>query len=176
PIPSVRYLNESLELDATAGFLRWKRRPVSHFVSAHSCAVWNGRYAGKQAFCRLSRYGRLVGCLDNVTYLAHRIIYKMMTGLEPEEIDHLNGNPLDNSISNLSASKRSMNAKNQKLRANNKSGFMGIDFREKRRSWRVRIGDNGKTRTVGHFRTIEEAVAARLKAQKELGYSNRHGT
>lgn len=54
---------------------------------------------------------------------------------------------------------------NQKLRRNNKSGHKGI--RKRGNVYNARITINGKEINIGHFKTLEDAVKARLSFIKE---------
>ena len=53
---------------------------------------------------------------------------------------------------------------NGKLFRNNTSGVRGVSWHAAQQRWRARIHENGKMRTIGYYRTIEEAKAAREKA------------
>lgn len=52
-------------------------------------------------------------------------------------------------------------------RVNNTSGRMGVSFFPRMKAWRARIRLNYKEKTIGYFKTFEEAVAAREKAERE---------
>lgn len=56
----------------------------------------------------------------------HRIIWKMQTGCEPKQIDHINGNGLDNRWCNLRSVLARENARNRRLQSNNTSGYIGV--------------------------------------------------
>lgn len=71
------------------------------------------------------------------------------------EIDHINGNSLDNRKSNLRFCSRSDNAKNRKPWG--RSQYMGVTLRENGK-WLAKININGKQVHLGVF--IEEADAA----------------
>lgn len=68
----------------------------------------------------------LVGFLDR-TYLVHRIIWVMTYGsIDPElVIDHLDGDPFNNKIENLSLKTQANNNRNSK-RTNSNTGITGI--------------------------------------------------
>lgn len=52
-------------------------------------------------------------------------------------------------------------------RINNSSGKTGVSFFPPMKAWRARIRLNYKEKTLGYFKTFEEAVAAREKAERE---------
>lgn len=119
-----------------------------------------------------SYYGYCHICIDRVVYKAHRLAFLFMTGRWPEgEIDHINGNRMDNTWNNLRETDRSSNARNCCLRQDNTSGVPGVGFHKRRGQWRARIGK----KHLGWFPTKESAIAARKLAETGEGYSDRHG-
>ena len=93
--------------------------------------------------------------------MAHRLAWFYTYGKWPNhEVDHINGNRLDNRIANLREATRSQNefaAKKGK----------GIRWEPKRKKWLARIGVNWKQINLGRYATREEALAAYKKAAKE---------
>lgn len=99
---------------------------------------------------------------------AHRVAWSLMHGGdEPDMIDHIDGNKLNNRISNLRAATRGDNLANSRLRADNTTGGKGITKRP-RGTYVVRIAHQGKRHHIGSFATIEEAAAARREAAIRL--------
>ena len=94
------------------------------------------------------------------TYL-HRFIKNAPIGTE---VDHINGNKLDNRKGNLRYCTRSQNVGNTGLRRNNKSGYKGVCFHKDTNKWRAGIKLNGKTKHLGLFNTTKEAAKAYNKA------------
>jgi hypothetical protein len=130
---------------------------------------WRAR-AGQEAgtFCEDGyRYIRV----DRKQYLAHRIIWKLLYGEDPEEIDHINGNRSDNRITNLRSVSRLENMRNRKRASDNTSGVTGVFWYKARSKWRATISQ----KILGNFNKFEDAVAARKQAEKELGYHPNHG-
>lgn len=79
-----------------------------------------------------------------------------------KDIDHINGNTLDNRKSNLRACSRSENCRNRGMSKNNSSGYKGI-FQCKKR-WQSSIMINRAAIYIGSFATKEEAALAYNKA------------
>lgn len=93
-------------------------------------------------------------------------MHKLITNTDENVlIDHSNQNKLDNRKTNLRYATKSENRINSKLRTNNTSGVQGVGF--ERGKWRARITINKKYIHLGIFDKFEDAVIARLKAEKE---------
>ena len=83
--------------------------------------------------------------------------------------DHINRNPFDNRSSNLRECTDRGNALNHSIRKDNTSGVTGVHYIKQNNKWQARISiGGGKRRSLGYFDTYEEAVEARIKAEKEL--------
>jgi hypothetical protein len=87
------------------------------------------------------------------------------------QVDHENGNPLDNRKQNLRICDRNQNARNRtRTHKRNTSGYRGIvkTTVNKSKPWvaRIQIGDRRKH--LGYFYTAEEAARAFDKAAKEI--------
>ncbi len=80
------------------------------------------------------------------------------------DIDHINGNRLDNRRSNLRICTESQNLANQRLRKNSASGYKGVTWRPDEQKFRVRIMVNGRSITIGQFSEAEDAAHAYDKA------------
>ncbi len=105
---------------------------------------------------------------DYNEFLAHRVIWLWVTGEWPKsQIDHWDGDRVNNKWINLREATNSLNGRNKtKPQSNNKStGIRGIDIR--RRKYRVRINIDGKEIVVGRFLTLEEAKVARIEAERQ---------
>lgn len=104
--------------------------------------------------------------------LLHREIIKKK--LEIDEIpkglmvDHIDGNMLNNTRSNLRLCTPQQNAQNRKRHRNNTSSVKGVYFHKQNRRWCADICYMGKIRHLGYYHTLEEAARARRKAEKEL--------
>lgn len=114
--------------------------------------------------------------INGQKYHTHTIIWLMIYGAFPtHEIDHKNGNGLDNRKENLRDVTSVFNNRNRRLFKNNTTGVCGVHWVEKSKKWRARIEVNKKKISLGCFKTIQEAAEERKKAEKLYGFSERHG-
>jgi len=172
----VSVLKEFLLYDPASGDLFWRERERRHFVSNRGHKTWNARYAGKKAFTSITNAGYHLGSVLKERYLAHRVIWAMMTGEWPKnEIDHINGVRTDNRWCNLRHVTRRQNTMNKAIRSNNKSGVCGVFHADRGSPWIAQITHKGKRIHLGGFATKEEAVLARKKAEADLKYHPNHG-
>lgn len=97
----------------------------------------------------------------------HRVIMDAPKGMD---VDHINGDPLDNRKENLRLCTRRENCRNKKVRADSKSGFKGVYVRPNDR-YQAYIGDPAKKSrhiNLGTYGTPEEAARAYDKKAIEL--------
>lgn len=106
-----------------SGKLYWKPRPRSHFGTNQSYSRWNNRYPGKPAGSFQKGYVKTA--IFKVNYAVHRLIFFYHHGYVPAEIDHINGNRLDNRIQNLRPADKFRNKWNAK-KHKDKSGIKGV--------------------------------------------------
>lgn len=98
--------------------------------------------------------------------MAHRIIWKMITGEEPECIDHINGFPSDNRWRNLRAATYSLNRANSVSK--HRIGLpRGVVLHRKTGRYQAQIETNGKKHYLGLFDQPDEAHEAYVQAAKE---------
>lgn len=100
------------------------------------------------------------------TIQMHRVILGLKAG-DPD-VDHWNGDTLDNQDDNLRPAGDGDNAKNRRKNKNNSSGFKGVSFREKSKRWMAQIQSNGKKQHLGYHATRELAHAAYCEAATKL--------
>lgn len=179
-LPSQDVLDQLICYEPKTGELLWRSRDSSFFNSTkhrtaeHTARIWNTRYAGKPALSAIGVQGYREGHLLDVHVKSHRVIFKMMTGEEPDQIDHINGDRSDNRWGNLRAVDNTDNQKNAKRRKDNSSGVVGVTWYPHERAngtWLAKIG--GKY--LGFYDSFDDAVAARRAAEVEQGYHKNHG-
>lgn len=104
---------------------------------------------------------------NNKIHKVHRLIFLLEHGYLPNEIDHINGDRLDNRIENLRDVTRSQNQFNKKQQANN-SGHRNVSWHTKTKKWVVRITANCKTRCIGYFDDLELAALVAQEARQKM--------
>jgi hypothetical protein len=179
PSPSV--LRQLIDYDPETGALVWRVRDVSFFTDGKKSAIgamnaWNARYAEKPALKVKNSGGYFRGRVFSRRYLAHRVAWAIYSGAWPEnEIDHINGDRLDNRIANLRSVTRQENNRNRAIGITNTSGTIGVSWHSRDLVWSAQIHKNGKQKHIGHFKSKDEAIEARAKANAEYGYHANHG-
>ena len=174
PLPPQAVLKQLLRYEPDTGRLFWLPRGPEWFKdgkcsAVHSCNIWNGKFAGKEAFTAL-KDGYRVGNFQGRMIRSHRIIWVFVTGREPEfDIDHISGNRSDNRSENLRSVDRKTNTRNSAMHADNTSGHIGVYWKKTR--WQAKI----QNKHIGSFATKEEAITARKWAQEILGFHENHG-
>jgi hypothetical protein len=156
PLPDKHVLREMFHYDPHTGLLTRKR-------------------AGKGGNAPI---GDAVGCpnasghlrvkMKARGYAVHRLIWRMVTGEDPEldVIDHKDLNPANNRWGNLRRVSYSINCLNSN-RTNKSKVYPGV-HRNKGR-WVARIGVNYRRVHLGYFDNVEDAIAARKAAEVQLG-------
>lgn len=168
------YLRERLRYDAETGKLFWREAGPEHFKLRRTHLAWNTRFAGKEVGALLAN-GYLYVNLKKQVMLVHRVIWAMVYGYWPEQVDHINHIRTDNRLCNLREVNVAGNAQNTSLPADNTSGRIGVYWWEDRGVWYAKIQALGKTHHLGYFKDKSGAIAAREEAERRLGFHANHG-
>lgn len=100
-------------------------------------------------------------------YLAHRLAWFFTYGGWPSKnVDHRDGDPTNNAISNLRLANQMENTNNSKLGKNNKSGYKGVCWDTRNRCWLAHLKHNYKHVLFKRFKKIGDAVEAVESARK----------
>ena len=92
---------------------------------------------------------------------------KMSEVLGYKNYDHKNRNPFDNRKNNFRLATAQENARNRSLPKNNTSGFIGVCWDKESCKWLSYIKLNKKQMKLGRFINKDDAIRARLRAEKE---------
>lgn len=168
PLIEPAQLHALLTYDAQTGQLTWKPRPLEMFENLRVQSVWNARYANKLAGS-VAKVGYISIRINDRAYYAHRIIWAMILGAWPaDEVDHINGDRLDNRLMNLRLATRTINAQNLRSVPRGQKLPMGVYFhaRKKVRVYSASIEINGRSKHLGYFDTPQMAQEAYLTAKR----------
>ena len=115
--------------------------------------------------------------IDRRPYVVHRLVFVYMEGFMPDcDVDHINGNRIDNRWVNLRLVNRQDNLRNMGVRKDNQSGVPGVSYAKDRNKWHSFIhADKHNRVNLGYFDSFDEAVAARKGAEVLLGFHPNHG-
>ena len=101
------------------------------------------------------------------TILIHRFILGITD--TKVQVDHLDGNTLNNTRSNLRVCDNTLNQWNAGKRPDCSSMFKGVSWETKTQRWAVNATFDGKRRKIGRFIDEEEAACAYDEAIKYRG-------
>jgi hypothetical protein len=114
---------------------------------------------------------RVIAGGQRTSLYLHRLILQAPDGLE---VDHINGDPLDNRRCNLRLVTRGQNEQNKrKVRRDSKTGVKNVQWMRASGTrlhgrYQVRLWKDGKLIRIGYYRTLEEASAAAADARRRL--------
>jgi len=165
-------LLEVLEFDESISRFRWRERVGS--------LRFNARFAGELAGCVSEReplglFYRLLR-IDKILYKEHRLVWLYWNGELPKaNLDHLNGDGLDNRLENLRLDSDRSNQRNRARDPRNTSGYTNVSWNKIGRKWEVQV--RGKIGNVhgGYFDGLEEAALKAAELREKLGFSPLHG-
>jgi hypothetical protein len=130
-------------------------------VSLVSGYNWQASVDGNTVYARRGDYsGQRLRTLR-----MHRVI---LAAADDLQVDHRNGDGLDNRRANLRTATKAQNMHNRRPNNNSTSAYKGVGFYKTSGKYRARIMVNGKQRTLGLFATPEAAHAAYCNASAEL--------
>lgn len=152
PMPPRAFVIEWLHYSPSTGVFTWMKEPTA-------APQYKFNEAGGQ---RANGY-IYIGLNDEII-AAHRLAWVYMHGDIPEgmEVDHIDGDPSNNTIANLRLATSSQQKMNKRVQSNNRSGLKGAYYHacHKGKKWRSQIKVGSRLIFLGYFHTAEEAHAA----------------
>lgn len=147
-------LREVMSYDPVTGNFRW--------FSAQKASRSRNGIAGTVVL-----YGKYRAIrVDWNQHLEHRLAWLYIHGVWPaHDIDHINGNGLDNRIANLRDVPRKINAENTRK---GRRGLLGTSFNKAYGNWGAFISHHYKSIHLGNYATEQEAHEAYLAAKRKL--------
>lgn len=154
PLPHLDSLRETFSYGAYTGDIT-------------SRVTRTSRKKGECADCIVGRYKMVY--INGGHYYSHRVAWALFFGMEPGGfIDHIDGDRLNNRISNLRVTTHPMNMCNRPAPKHNTSGVKGVHHRRDNGKWRVTINVNRKHISLGEFTSLEEAKSVIGEARHRL--------
>jgi|688.fasta_scaffold636161_2 hypothetical protein len=157
PLPSLEIVESYLDYNPETGIGTWKRKRIGR-----GAQITVGLPAGT-----VSNNGYIYIQLFGQRCAAHRLFWLLYYKKDPgdEIIDHIDQNKLNNKIANLRLATRSQNRLNVSPQTNNNTGIVGVHYCNTRQDFIARIKINNQPIHLGRFKNIEDAIAARRKAE-----------
>jgi len=153
---TVERLRELLHYDRETGVFTWR---------VDRQRARKGDVAG--TICPMYGY-RLIG-IDYKHYRANRLAWLYVTGIWPEHlVDHKDRNRANDAWLNLRQASVKQNNENRAVGGSSLSGRPGVSWQPARNRWCAHITNNGVTKNLGRFKTLEEAIEARAAAESLL--------
>jgi HNH endonuclease/AP2 domain len=133
--------------------LRWKISPAKQIKA--------GAVAGCIATKKKTGWRGFVVRYNKTLWYVHRVLWCMRNGEIDDglDIDHIDGNSLNNSVDNLRLVSNTVNNRNTKQRTNNTSGITGVYFMTTR----------GCTYAVAHWCNLSGKLERKQFSCKKLG-------
>jgi HNH endonuclease len=159
-------LKQMLDYDPVTGVFKWLKR------SGSGSPIKKGMVAG-----HIDSSGHRQVMVCGKLYMAHRLAWFYIHSKWPKnQIDHIDGDGSNNSLSNLREATPSQNAHNKAIFKSNTSGVKGVSYSLSHKKWRARVMVNNKSKHIGYFCDIYEAESSVKEARNKLhGMFANHG-
>ena len=156
PLPDPELLKQYFGYDPDTGRFWWKKGG-SGIIKGSDCG-------------NVMPTGHIRVKFKDRLYLAHRLIWRMVHGVDPGtlQVDHINRDGGDNRLSNLRLVTQSQNLQNSNRYRNNKTGFYGVYHHKLARKFAAQIQANKKSKHIGLFPCPLLAAVAYDKAAIKL--------
>jgi hypothetical protein len=125
---------------------------------------WQARYEKSSDKWYATRHLVISSKKINTHIQMHRVIMNVPDGME---IDHKDGDGLNNQEDNLRICTGSQNSANKGISKVNKSGYKGVYWSTRERKWQAEIKVNQKTIYIGRYKDIKDGARAYNEAAKK---------
>lgn len=123
--------------------------------------------AGNIAGCKNSR-GYLTVQVDGKNKTVHRVIWLMEYGWLPKLIDHIDGDRINNVLSNLREATVSQNLCNSRDYKKKSGLARNVRWNAKSQRWNIRVMKDQKEHYIGSCKDYDEAVSMAVAARKRF--------
>jgi len=138
------------------------------------------KYKGRILKNRISKRGYYITYIQinnlQKNFTIHRLIAInfISNPLNKEQVNHIDSNPLNNSINNLEWVTNLENNCHRVKKYNYSSKYLGVGWDKHNNKWKCQIYFKGKSKHIGCFDTQEEAYQARCDYEKNNNIENRY--
>ena len=119
--------------------------------------------------------GHLLTTIQSKQYYVHRLIWCWLYGYYPVQIDHEDGNPGNNKLSNLRATNNIGNSQNSAVYNTSKTKISGVVWTPNMQAWQARICVNYEQINLGFTKDFFAACCLRKSAELRYGFHKNHG-
>lgn len=159
--PSLEYLKTRINVDVEAGRVYWIDATKFH-------ASLNGMEAGSPRTNSRHDKNYWYVKLDSKALKRSHLVFLFLNGRWPDlQIDHINGDSLDDRASNLREATATQNAWNHKTRRKRSTTPMGVRLLRSGK-YQARIAVNKQQIVIGLFETPDMAAQAYQQKRKEF--------
>jgi hypothetical protein len=162
-------LKQRVHYDPLTGVFTWLPHPTNKALRNRDTDKEAGSISKRDKifYRRISVNGK--------RYYAHHLAILYVDGYMPKEVDHDNGDGLDNRYSNLTPTTHKNNMRNMRYHADSQHGIVGVIYAKDRYKWRAHITVNYKLITLYEGSDFFEACCARKSAENKYNFHPNHG-
>ena len=166
-----------VEYNHNTGELIWKHRhydEVKNFgFTSRGCKTFNTKFSGK-VISNTANTGYIqIGLYydgNKYMFTGHRVAWFLYYGTWPTLVDHIDGDKLNNKITNLRDTSPTMNAYNSATRSDCSSGVTGVSYKIDRKMWKAYYFKDGIQHHLGYFKSKDSAISARKEWELSTGH------
>lgn len=156
----MKHFRKPLLCDSYIIVNRYNYDSVTGLITARQDYGPKNNKKAKGDVCGFLHQGYLVVNVNNKRFYLHRVCWFLHFGTWPTSVlDHINGNPTDNRISNLREVTQSVNCRGYKsVSKNSSSKYRGVTKVKNR--WRAQLNVPNSNTHIGYFSSEVEAALA----------------
>jgi len=165
---TAEYVRDHYNYDPVTGIVTYRKNRKFVLIGSEVGTRASAGMNGNNQYIRTKCKGKV--------YRLHNIIFLYVEGRLPEgQIDHIDGDKLNNRWDNLREVTQSENSRNRPYSQIGISGVPGVSWNSAREEWKVSVNGNGRRIHLGYFDDFDKACEIREDAEIEHSYHENHG-